>query len=81
MALNQERLFRVEVENCEFEGRALRLVTGWVRGKNGNRMLTRLTPLPIKTGHYYRNIPTEIRAVLFSKHENSTPPNARESPE
>jgi hypothetical protein len=78
MALNQERLFRAEVENCEFEGRTLRLVTGWVRGKKGNRMLTRLTPLPLKAGHYCGKIPAEIRAVLFSKHENSTPPNGKE---
>ncbi|ODU24064.1 MAG: hypothetical protein ABS95_02420 [Verrucomicrobia bacterium SCN 57-15] len=67
MALRQDKLFQVEVENCEFEGRVLRLVTGWVRGKNGNRMLTRLTSLPLKTGRYRKGIPTEIRALLFSR--------------
>ena len=66
MACNQQRLSRAEVEKCEFDGRILRLVTGWVRGKNGTRMLTRLTSLPLKTGHYRRNIPRKIRDVLFS---------------
>ncbi len=67
MALNRQKLFQVEVENCEFEGRALRLVTGWVRGKKGNRLLTRLTSLPLKTGRYRESIPTEIRLLLFSR--------------
>lgn len=67
MALNREKLFQVEVENCEFDGRALRLVTGWVRGKNGKRLLTRLTSLPLKTGRYRKSIPTEIRLLLLSR--------------
>jgi hypothetical protein len=66
MARDQKRLFRVEVENCEFDGRTLRLVTGWVRGKNGSRMLTRLTALPLRLGPYRRNIPREIRDLLAS---------------
>lgn len=67
MARNQKTLTQVEVEKCEFDGRTLRLVTGWMQGKNGRRMLTRLTPLPLRTGHYRRNIPTEIRDLLFSR--------------
>ena len=66
MACHQERLFRAEVEKCEFDGRTLRLVTGWVRGKNGTRMLTRLKVLRLKTGRYQRNIPHKVRNVLFS---------------
>lgn len=71
MARDQERLIQVEVEKCEFDGRTLRLVTGWVRGKNGNRMLTRLTSLQLRTGHYRRTIPPEIRDLLFSKARSS----------
>ncbi len=56
----------MEVEKCEFDGRTLRLVTGWVRGKNGSRMLTRLTALPLRLGPYRRNIPREIRDLLAS---------------
>jgi hypothetical protein len=66
MARNKKRLTRVEVEKCEFDGRTLRLVTGWVRGKNGSRMLTRLTELPLRTGRYRRNIPREICDLLSS---------------
>ena len=66
MACNQQRLSRADVEKWEFDGRILRLVTGWVRGKKGTRMLTRLTSLPLKTGRYHRNIPRKIRDVLFS---------------
>jgi len=66
MARNQAKLFRVEVEKCEFDGRTLRLVTGWVRGRNGSRMLTRLTALPLRSGRYRRNIPREIRDLLSS---------------
>jgi hypothetical protein len=66
MASNQKRLLRAEVEKCEFDGRPLRLVTGWVRGRKGSRMLTRLTALRLKTGHHQGKIPREIRDVLFS---------------
>ena len=66
MARNHKKLTRVEVEKCEFNGRSLRLVTGWVRGKNGSRMLTRLTALPLRPGQYRRNIPREIRDLLAS---------------
>lgn len=66
MARNQKRLFRVEVEKCEFDGRTLRLVTGWVQGKNGSRMQTRLTALPLRLGPYRRSIPRGIRDLLAS---------------
>lgn len=66
MARRREKLIRAEVEKCEFDGRPLRLVTGWVRVKKHIRMLTKLTPLRLKTGHYRGNIPHEIRNALFS---------------
>lgn len=66
MARNREKLIRAEVEKCEFDGRTLRLVTGWLRGKKHMRMLTKLTPLRLKTGRYRGNIPSEVRTALFS---------------
>lgn len=66
MARSREKLLRAEVENCEFDGRSLRLVTGWVRAKKRVRMLTKLTPLLLKTGRYRGRIPGEIRKVLLS---------------
>lgn len=66
MARKRENLVRAEVEKCEFDGQKLRLVTGWVRGKKHMRMLTKLTPLRLKTGRYQGSIPREIRNALFS---------------
>ncbi len=66
MARSREKLIRAEVEKCEFGGRMLWLITGWVRGKKCVRMLTKLTPLRLKTGHYRGKIPAEIRDILFS---------------
>lgn len=69
----------MEVEKCEFDGRTLRLVTGWVRGKNGSRMLTRLTSLRLTAGRYRRNVPREIRELLLSgsRTSNSSERSAR----
>lgn len=66
MARNRKRLLRAEVEKCVFDGRTLRLVTGWVHGKKRLRMLTKLTPKRLKSGLYRGRIPREIRSVLFS---------------
>lgn len=66
MARNREKLVRAEVEKCQFDGQTLRLVTGWVRVKKHMRMLTKLTPLRLKTGCYQGKIPPEIRNALFS---------------
>jgi len=46
MACRKQRLTRVEVEKCEFNGQQLRFVTDGP-GKAGSRKLARLTFLPL----------------------------------
>lgn len=60
-----KRLLRAEVERCDFGGRNLRLVTGWVRIKKRTRMITRLTPDELPFGTYFRKIPKAIRKILL----------------
>lgn len=48
MACRKQRLTRVEVEKCEFNGQQLRFVTGRTRDRAGSRKLARLTFLPCR---------------------------------
>jgi hypothetical protein len=60
-----KRLLRAEVERCEFDGKSLCLVTGWIRTRQRTRMITRLTQEKLPFGNYCRRIPKAIRKVFF----------------
>ena len=65
MACRKQRLTRVEVEKCEFNGQQLRFVAGRTRAKAGSRKLARLTFLPLPAGTYEKRIPREITKLLI----------------
>ena len=64
MACRKQRLIRVEVEKCEFNGQQLRFVTGQTQGNAPDRKRARLTFLPLRTGTYEKRIPDTIAKLL-----------------